>query len=294
MGKKITITGATGNIGGLVVPSLLEKGAEVTALVRDAAKAAKLKESGVNVVEGDYNNAEAIKTSMQDAESVLVIAPPNPDAVAQNTAIFEAIKATGKPHVVRISAIGAAADAPTENGRFHHKSDEELKNSGLPYTILRPHFFMQNLFMAAETIGSEGQIYMGMKEGKLGMVDVRDIADSAVNILLNGGHLEKIYTPTGTNSITLTEAAKIIGDAIGKEVNYTDVGFDAVKKSIIDMGWGEWGGQIMYDYNKAYSENWGNFTTGDVETITGNKSRSFETFVKEVFAPALSAPATTS
>ncbi|MCH7473336.1 MAG: SDR family oxidoreductase [Gemmatimonadetes bacterium] len=286
MSKKITVTGATGNIASLVIPTLLEKGAQVKALVRNPSKAEELKKSGVEIVEGEFTDADAAQKVMEGADSVLLIAPPNPDAVKQNSVLITAAKNSGNPHVVRISAIGAAADAPTENGKLHHQSDNELAESGLPHTILRPHFFMQNLFMSVPTITEQGQMYWGMGDARLGLVDVRDIADCAAVILLEGGHEGKIYTPTGSASISFKDIAGIISKAIGKEVTYTPVSYDAVKQSIIEMGWGEWGGQIMYDYSKAYSEGWGDFVNDDVETITGNKARSFEQFVNEVLSHA--------
>lgn len=288
MSKTIAVTGATGNIASLVIPALIKGGATVKALVHTASKAASLTEAGVEVIEGEFTDASATEQLMTDADSVLIIAPPNPDAVAQNSALFAAIKKVAKgAHVVRLSAIGAAADAPTANGILHHESDTELIGSGLTHTILRPHFFMQNLFMSVQTIMEQGQMYWGMGEGKLGLIDVRDIADVATAILLNGGHEGEIYTPTGPKSITFKEMAEIISKVIDKEVAYIAVSPEDVKKSIIEMGWGEWAGQVMADYAKAFSENWGDFVNDDVEKVTGNKSRSFEQFVQEVLSHAL-------
>jgi len=139
MAKSITVTGATGNIGSLVVATLLEKGTQVKALVRDPSKAEELRKSGVEIVEGEFTDAEAVRKAMEGADSALLIAPPNPDAVKQMSALIAAAKNSGNPHVVRISAIGAAVDAPTDNGRLHYQSDTELADSGLPHTILRPH-----------------------------------------------------------------------------------------------------------------------------------------------------------
>ena len=125
MSKNIAITGATGNIGGLVVPTLLEKGTQIKALVRNPSKAEELRKSGVEVVEGEFTHAEAVRKVMEGADSVLLIAPPNPDAAKQNSALITAAKNSGNPYVVRISAIGAAADAPTDHGRLHYQSDNE-------------------------------------------------------------------------------------------------------------------------------------------------------------------------
>ena len=226
MARKVALTGATGNIGSIVVPALIKAGAEVTALVRDSAKAKALEEQGVKTVQGEYSDADAVKEAFAGADAILMIAPPNPDAANQMSGLIKAAKESGNPHVVRMSAIGAAADAPTDNGKLHHVSDEELKATGLPYTILRPHFFMQNIFMSVPTIKEQGNMYWGMGDGSLGMVDVRDIADASIEILLNGGHEGKTYTPTGPDSITFKQVADTIGKHLDKEVNYVPISYE--------------------------------------------------------------------
>ncbi len=284
MRKKIAITGATGNIGQLVVPALLKAGAEVKALVRDPKKAEKLKEQGVEAVVGEFTDAEAVKHVFDGAEAILMIAPPGPEAARQMSVLISAAKASGNPHVVRMSAIKAATDAPTANGILHNESDTELMESGLAYTILRPHFFMQNILMAIPTIQKNGQMYWGMGDGKMGMVDIRDIADVTIRILLAGGYQGEILSPTGPESITFSQVAETISKHLDKEVSYIQLTYEQVKQGILEMGWGEWGAQVMYDYSKAYSEGWGDFTTDDVEKVTGNRSRSIEQFVSEVLA----------
>jgi len=284
MSKKIALTGATGNIGQMVVTGLLKEGAEITALVRDPEKSKALEELGVKTVAGDFTNTEAIKKAFEGSQSILMIVPASADAANQMSGLISAAKELGNPHVVRMSAIKAAADAPTANGKSHHESDDELKKAGLPYTILRPHFFMQNIWMAIPTLKEKGQMYWGMGDGKMGMVDVRDIADVAIKILLDGSHQGEILTPTGPESITFTQVAEAVGKHLGKEVSYVPVTPEQVRQSIIEMGWGDWGGQVMHDYSKAYAEGWGDFTTDDVEKVTGNKSRSIDQFVSEVLS----------
>lgn len=284
MGKTILVTGATGNIAGLVIPELLNGGARVRALVRDSAKAKGLEESGVEIFQGEFSDQDVLNSAADGVDAVLSITPPNPDAVSQAANILKAAKKYGNPNFLRISAIGAAEDAPTENGRLHFQTDTAIMASGLPYTILRPHFFMQNTFMSVQSIMADGNMYWGMGDGNMGLIDVRDIVDCCVSILLKGGHENKIYTPTGPESITFYEMAKIISAGIGKTVNYIPVPLDAVRQSIIDMGMGEWFGQVMADYSKAYSEGWGDFTNNDVEVITGNKSRSYQQFFDEVLS----------
>lgn len=283
MSNTILVTGATGNIAGLVIPDLIKSGANVRAYVRNPEKAQSLKEMGVELFEGDFDNQEALNNAASGVDAILAITPPNALAVEQGRAILTAAKKAGNPYIVRISAIGAAHDAPTENGRLHIVSDEELIASGLPYTILRPHFFMQNLFGVVDTIKGDGNMYMGMADGKVGIIDVRDIADCAVSLLVDRGHDNKVFTPTGPASISFYDMAKMMGEGLGKDVNYIPVSIEAVGDAL-RPSWGEWGAKLMMEYSKAYAEGWGDFTNEDVKTITGNEARDFSSFVNEVYA----------
>jgi len=129
MSKRILVTGATGNIAGGVIPGLIQAGATVRAYVRDPEKASNLKEMGVELVQGDFANQEALNRAAEEVDTILAITPANPDAVTQGEALLNAALNSGSPYYVRISAIGAAADAPTANGRLHHQSDEALISS---------------------------------------------------------------------------------------------------------------------------------------------------------------------
>ena len=93
----------------------------------------------------------------------------------------------------------------------------------MPYAILKPHNFMQNTLMAAQTVASEGVVYMPFKDGKVGMIDVRDIVDVAAKILTEDGHQGQTYTLTGPASISFHDVAAGLSKALGKEVRYVDV-----------------------------------------------------------------------
>ena len=159
--------------------------------------------------------------------------------------------------MLRMSAIKAAKDAPTENGRLHFATDTEIIASGIPFTILRPHFFMQNLFMSVPTIIEQGNMYWSMADGKMSLIDVRDIADCFVSILSDSSaHIGKIYNPVGPASIDFNEIATIISEKLGKKVNYVKVPVEAVGDAITNMGMDPWFANVMMDYSKAYSNNW--------------------------------------
>ncbi len=166
-----------------------------------------------------------------------------------------------------------------------------LKASGLPYNIIRPHFFMQNTMMAAQTVASEGVVYMAFKDGKVGMIDVRDVADVAVKVLTEDGHEGKTYTLTGPASISFHDVAAALSKALGKQVNYVDVPLEAAQQGMISMGLPEWVANAFGKYFEVFSEGYGDFTTPDVEEITGHPARSYETFARD-FAQVFGDPVT--
>ncbi len=285
--KTILVTGATGNISSLVIPQLIASGAKVRALVHNADKAKGLSEKGVEVIVGDFDNPASLQKAFGGVSAVFLLTPfsPKADVLARNA--IETAKKAGRPYVVRLSAVKAALDAPTANGRLHGQTEKDLKESGLPVAILKPHYFMQNLFGSAQTIASEGVFYHGMGEAKLGMIDVRDIADAAAKALLDPSYVGKTFTPTGPASVSCNEAARAITAALGRPVKAVAIPPEAVGENIRKMGWGDWAADVMRDYSAAYGKGWGDFVTDDVKKLSGHAARSIEQFVREVFAPAL-------
>jgi len=268
----ILVTGATGNVGSLLIPKLTNLGADVRALIRDDSKAQGLKDAGVEVVVGDLEKPDTLDAAFRGVDKVFLITPPNPNQVIQAENGIQAAKRTGSPVIVRLSA-GAVKEMPGALPRFsgqHAEIDGMLKASGLPYNIIRPHFFMQNTMMAAQSVASEGVVYMAFKDGKVGMVDVRDVADVAVKVLTEDGHEGKTYALTGPASISFHDVAAALSKALGKRVNYVNVPLEAAREGMIGMGLSEWFADAMSEYFQAYNEGFGDFTTTDVEKVTGN------------------------
>ena len=225
----ILVTGATGNVGSLLIPHLANLGADVRALTRDESKAQGLKEAGIQVVAGDLDKPDTLDAAFRGVDKVFLITPPNPNQVIQAENGIQAAKRSGSPFIVRLSA-GAVRDMPGALPRIsgqHAETDRMLMASGLPCSIIRPHFFMQNIMMAAQTIASDGVVYMPFKDGNLGMIDVRDIADVAVSVLTEDGHEGKTYNLTGPESISFHDVAAGLSKVLGKHVDYVNVPLEA-------------------------------------------------------------------
>lgn len=288
MTEKLLITGATGKTSDLVIAQLRAKGANVRALVRDLKKAEPLKNRGVELVQGDFDQPEALARALDGVTSVLLVTPAHQDASGMvDRFLAVATKSPSRPRIVRLSAIKGSDHGPTDNTRTHGRADRAIQDSGLPYVILRPNYFMQNFFGSSESILTSGMMFQGMGDGRLGFIDVRDIADVATTVLLDHGWDRGIFELTGPASVSFHDVARDLGAALGREVKYVPVTLEQVRETIVKMGWGDWSAGVMADYSAAYAKGWGDFTTSFVEKITGHKARSVAQFAAEVFAPAL-------
>ena len=281
MSKTILITGATGNVSSRLVEKLKGTGHKLRALVRNPEKAGALKQQGVEVHAGDLEKPWTLGAAFAGADTVWILSPPAARAPEQSSNALWAARQGGAKHVVRMSAVGAAHTAPTINSRLHALSDAELAASGIAYTILKPHFFAQNMMMTAKGVAGQGMIYFPMADGKMGIIDSRDISDFAAHVLTTPGHEGKTYTLTGPASLSMHEMAAMIGAAVGKDVKYVAVPFEAARQSMADVGMDDWMINVMKDYMAAYSTNWGNFVTDDFQRVTGKAPRSFKHFAND-------------
>jgi uncharacterized protein YbjT (DUF2867 family) len=276
--SKILITGATGNTGSGLVPALRSAGVDVRAFVRDESKAQPLKDMGVEIVVGDLDQPQTIDPAVEGVDKIYLLTWNGPSQAQQAQNVIEAAKRVGNPHLVRHSMWGSEKSRIIKQG---DQVEEAVKSSGLPWTLLKPTFFMQNTMMAAQTIASDGVIYWYMKDGKLGMIDVRDIVDVALAVLTGSGHEGKSYILTGPEAISFHDVASTFSKVLGKEVKYVSVPGEAVLESMVGMGFPEWIAKGYVEVFEGFSENFANRVTDNVATLTGHPARSFEQFARD-------------
>lgn len=277
--RMVLVTGATGNTGSGVVSGLLGQGIKVRALVRDPAKGAGLQGQGAEVAVGNLDDEASLTDEIFDGVTDVYFCTWNgPTALEHWQNFHVALKsADAWPRIVRLGAFGAPESRIIQQ---LEEAVQDLKDSGMTWTILQPTFFMQNTMMTAQTVKEQGTIYFDWGDGKAGMIDVRDIVDSALGVLTatDGRFDGQSYVLTGPESIGFAEVASTIGKAIGKEVRYVPVPHEAAKEAMMGMGFPEWIVDGFIELAVGFENNFANTTTDGVRTLAGHAPRSFEQF----------------
>jgi len=287
MSKTILVTGATGRVSTSVLEALEGSNHTVRALVHDPAKGAALEARGFEVFVGDFDRPRTLPPAFEGADAVWLLTRPGPQAPDQNSSAIRAARRANVSFVLRLSAVGAAHNAPTINSRSHALSDHELAVSGIPYAIVKPHFFMQNLLRQARSV-AQGVLPMALGDGRMGLIDTRDIGLFAAKVLMTGGHEGRTYTITGPESLDMAAVAEQMSAGLGRPVRYEAISLEQTEAALANWGASSWMIESIHDYYTAYASGWGDFVTDDFERVIGRAPRSVETFARD-FAAELTA-----
>lgn len=237
----ILVTGATGTTGSEIVRQLGRAGAGgVRVMLRDAARAAAIEASGFEVVKGDFDDRPSLDAALAGVTKALLLPPPDPQMVERQSRFLEAAKRAGVRHIVKLSAINADASAAVGFSKWHGLSEQELKNSGLDWTMLQPNFFMQNLLGSADSIRAQGVFYQPVGDARASFVDARDVAAVAARVLTGDGHEGKSYVITGPEALSFSEVADKLSAATNSRVTYVSVSPEDFQERLLGAGLPEW------------------------------------------------------
>lgn len=280
----ILITGATGNIGRELVMQLAQTGKPFAVMVRNAAKAQQMMGQipGIRIVEGDVNKTLTLPKALEGVERAFLLTPSDYRQVEQQRNFINAAKAAGVKHIVKLSVVGAAPDAPAQLMRWHAQSERELEQSGIAWTHIRPHVFYQYWLQLVYPINMTGGFYASLKENvPLPAIDIRDIATVAVRCLTEPGHEGKVYRLTGPEALTNAQVAEKIGKVMGKPVSYSYMPPEQTKAGMMQMGMQPWFVDFVVGMDEAYST--GNYgeVTFDFYKLTGRQPISADQFFSD-------------
>ena len=232
---KIGITGATGQLGRLVVEKLKEKlpPDSLVALVRSTAKAADI---GVEAREADYEKPETLDSALNGVDTLLLISSSEIGKRAtQHQNVINAAKHNGVKRIVYTSLINA--DTSTLSLAAEHLATENaLKESGIPHTILRNGWYTENWDATIPGAIAGGALLGSAGNGKISAASRKDFADAAVAVLTSEGHEGKIYELGGDEGFTLTDLAAEISKQTGKDIPYKNLPQDEYATILANFG----------------------------------------------------------
>jgi uncharacterized protein YbjT (DUF2867 family) len=281
MSGKVLVVGATGNCGSGVVAELAGKGVDVRGLARTDDGATAVREAGAEAVVGDLTDPSSLDAAFDGVGAAFIVTRGTENQVEMAGNAIEAAKRAGVGRVVRLSAFVPEPALETALGRQHSEIDKLVTDSGVPYTIIKPTFFMQNLMGAAAAVASDGVIYWAFGDGRAGMTDVRDVVDVACEVSTSDGHEGVTYTLTGPESISMQDVAAAFTSVLGKEVNYVSAPVEAGVESMVGMGLSQFMADTNGELMANFANNGADRVTGDVQQVTGHPARSIEDFARD-------------
>lgn len=235
---KIAITGATGQLGQLVIQSLLKNTAtaNIVALVRNKSKAADLKAKGIELRFFDYDTPATLASALSGIDKLLLISANEVGRrTPQHKAVIDAAQQAGVPYIAYTSLLNA--DHSTLGLAQEHRETESLiKASGLQYTFLRNNWYSENYLAGVIHTVEIGTLYGAAGEGKISSAARADYAEAAAKVLTTSGHENKTYELAGSTSFTLADLASDIADVSGKEIIYQNLSAEDYTQALTQAG----------------------------------------------------------
>ena len=289
------ITGATGHTGRVAAEKLLATGAKVRVIGRDAKRLEQFSREGAEAVVADMTDAAALEKACSGARAVYAVMPPNvsaPDVRAYQEQVTDslaaAIRKNGVGYAVALSSTGADKTYGTGPVMGVHGLEKKLGSiDGLNVLSLRCGYFMENLLPQVGIVQSLGFMAGPVRpDVPLPMIATSDIGETAAESLAKLDFVGKQTRELlGARHVTYTEAARIIGAAIGKpDLTYRQVPASVLKPAMMQMGMSSNMVDLLLEMSDAL--NTGHMKSQEPRSARNTTATTLETFVAEVFAPA--------
>lgn len=280
----IVVTGATGQLGRHVVNQLLEKvpAEQITAVVRDEAKAADFAAKGVKIAVADYNAPETFDGLFAAGDKVLLISGNEFDKgrPAQHQVVIDAAKAAGVALLAYTSAPGSLKAGLVDD---HRVTEKALLASGLPYTLLRNGWYHENYTENLAPVLEHNAVVAAAGEGRVSSASRADYAAAAAAVLTGEGHENQTYELGGDTAWSFAEYAALIAEQTGKEIVYNSVPGEVLQSILTGAGVPEFFAAMLVGVDESIARGELVVDSGDLSRLAGRPT----TPLSETLAAAL-------
>ncbi|MGX1771258.1 SDR family oxidoreductase [Nocardia brasiliensis] len=280
----VAVTGASGQLGRLVVESLLRAGVTpIVAIVRDPQRVADLAERGVQVRAASYDDAEALDRALAGVDRVLLVSGNEFGArVAQHTNVIRAAERAGV-RLLAYTSIPLGADSPLILAQEHIGTEAVLAESTVPHAILRNSWYWENYLGGLAHTVESGVLHGAAGTGRVSGAARADYAEAAAKVLTTEGHEGQVYELGGDEHLTYAELAQLISEAAGKPVRYENLTEAQYLAALVQAGMPEEHAKVIADADSGIAAGVLDVTSGHLQKLLGRSS----TPALEVFRAAL-------
>ena len=234
--ETILVTGATGQQGGAVTRSLIRRGAKVRLLTRNRAKAQALEKQGAEVVMGDFTDRRSLDATLKGVKRLFLMTTffekGTEAEVQQGITMIDAAKTAGVEHLVLTSVGSAHRKTGIPHFESKRQVEQHLRKSGLPATILRPVWFMEN-FGTYFRPSPQGELILPLRpDTKLQMIALQDIGEFGAAAFLRPNEFIGQAIDLAGDELTMPEVAALLSRATGRPVQFQQMPDDQVEATL--------------------------------------------------------------
>ena len=246
--RKILVTGATGQQGSALARLLLQKKHEVYALIRstksESPKAQNLRNQGAKLVEADLDKPDSLEQATNGIDSVFLMGTPvevgTEGEIRRGKMMVDIAKEKKIEHIVYSSVVNADKNTGILAFESKYKVEQHIKNSGIPYTIIGPTFFMGNLL--SYPLGQQGQVALPLSPSRiLQQIAVENIAEFSALALERRNSFIGKRIDIASDEITGEQAAKVLSNELGRKIRYEQVPMEQIRQASEDLA-------VMYEW----------------------------------------------
>ena len=279
---KIAITGATGQLGNLVIEQLLQLTAaqNIVALVRNIDKAEHFKAQGIELREFDYDRPETLVPALLGIDKLLLISANEIGRrTPQHQAVIDAAKVAGVPYLAYTSLLRADT-TPLGLAQEHRETEKLIQDSGITYTFLRNNWYSENYLAGVAHTIEIGTLFGAAQDGRISSASRIDYAEAAARVLTSTVHDNQTYELAGSQSFSLSELATLIGQAASKTINYQNLSAEEYTQGLIQASLPAGLVEVIVDADIQTIQGAMYSDSQDLEQLIGRKTTNIQDAIK--------------
>lgn len=275
------VTGATGNVGSLLVERLLERGIRTRIFARNAERARARFGDRVDIAVGDLKDATSLREALRGVDRLFLL-NSGPELAARDEAAALAAREAGVHTLVKLSTLDVQQQVGT--GVWHAHGEAAIRSSGLEFTFVQPSGFMDNALAWVPAIRAGGLVRGATGQGKIAFIHAQDIADVAATALTTERYAGQSLPITGPEALSYGEMLARIGAAIGKPLSFQAISAEEERQRWAERGEPPESIDYHLDIFRAIREGRLAGVTDTVQRVLGRSAIPFEQWVREHIA----------